>query len=135
MEPHGTFRDALYKMYEENTRVLIPKELYLESINNLLEASITTKKTPHHHYLLKKYEVLKCGDVDKLIKRRQSSEEDPLYFVTIEDTYDTIKRAHLATGRGGRDKMIHEINKKYANITIDSISLFKSMCTECQRKR
>ncbi|KAK6169643.1 hypothetical protein SNE40_020646 [Patella caerulea] len=102
----------------------------MQSINAMLEASSSTK-TPHQYYLLKKYELLQCGDIDKLIKQRQSSEEPPLYFVTIEDT---IKRAHIATGHGGRDKMIHELNKKYANITVDAISLFKSMCMECQRK-
>ena len=31
--------------------------------------------------------------------------------------------------------MIKEINKKYANITQDAVTLFKSMCIECQRKR
>ena len=31
--------------------------------------------------------------------------------------------------------MTKEINKKYANITQDAITLFKSMCIKCQRKR
>ena len=42
---------------------------------------------------------------------------------------------HLLTGHGGRDKMVKEVNKKYANVTQESMSLFKSLCVECHRKR
>ena len=58
-----------------------------------------------------------------------------LYNVTIEDTFDIIKRTHLSTGHGDRDRMIKELQKKYANITTKSIELFKSLCEECQKKR
>jgi hypothetical protein len=55
--------------------------------------------------------------------------------VHIEETFDVIKRAHIATGHGDRDRMLKELGKKYANLTRDSIELFKSMCIDCQRKR
>ncbi|XP_068237012.1 KRAB-A domain-containing protein 2-like [Palaemon carinicauda] len=48
--------------------------------------------------------------------------------------FETIKRAHIATGHGGRDKMVKELSK-YANITRDTIELFKSLCVQCQKKR
>ena len=35
----------------------------------------------------------------------------------IEETFDVIKRAHIATGHGGRDRMVKELGKKYANVT------------------
>jgi hypothetical protein len=54
--------------------------------------------------------------------------------VHIEETFDVIKRAHIATGHGDRDRMVKELGKKYANVTSDSIELFKSMCIDCQRK-
>jgi hypothetical protein len=41
-------------------------------------------------------------------------------------------RAHLNTGHGGREKMLKEVNKKYANVTRDVLNLFKEMCEECQ---
>jgi len=53
----------------------------------------------------------------------------------IEDTFEVIKRVHLATGHGGRDRMTKKINKKYANITREALELFKSFCEECQKKR
>ncbi|XP_052792275.1 KRAB-A domain-containing protein 2-like [Mya arenaria] len=82
-----------------------------------------------------KYEILQCGDVEKLIKKRTHPEESPLYYVTIEDTFDVIKRAHIATGHGGRDRMIKELQRKYANITTKALEHFKSLCAECQKKR
>jgi hypothetical protein len=44
--------------------------------------------------------------------------------VHIEETFDVIKRAHIATGHGGHDRMLKELGKKYANVTRDSIELF-----------
>ena len=43
--------------------------------------------TPHNYFLLKKNKILKCGDVFKLI-RRLNAKKDPVYFDTLEDTYD-----------------------------------------------
>ena len=47
--------------------------------------------------------------------------------------FDIIKRAHSQTGHGGRDKMTKSLNH-YANITRESIELYKSLCIECQKK-
>uniref|UniRef100_A0A4W3GZE2 KRAB-A domain-containing protein 2-like n=1 Tax=Callorhinchus milii TaxID=7868 RepID=A0A4W3GZE2_CALMI len=82
-----------------------------------------------------RYEVLQCGDVEKLIKRRTNPEEPPLYYVSIEDTFEVIKRAHIATGHGGRDRMIKELQHKYANVPTKALELFKSLCEDCQKKR
>ena len=48
--------------------------------------------------------------------------------------FDIIKPAHVVCGHGGRDKMTKALNK-YANITRDSIELYKSLCVQCQQKR
>ena len=113
---------------------MLPIEQYNKIIADLTAIDKSGKKTPHEYYLLKKYEVLKCGDVFKLMRRRNAN-EDPIYFATWEDMYDIIKHAHIATGHGVRDKMVRELTKKYANITHDAISIYKSVCIECQRKR
>jgi hypothetical protein len=42
---------------------------------------------------------------------------------------------NFVRGHGGRNRMVKELGKKYANVTRDSIELFKSMCIDCQRKR
>ncbi|KAK7116507.1 hypothetical protein V1264_002174 [Littorina saxatilis] len=92
-------------------------------------------KNQHDYHILRKYEVLQCGPVEKLIKKREHSEETPMYFVTIEETFDVLRASHIATGHGGRDRMMKEIKKKYANISVQAIELFKSLCLECQKKR
>ena len=129
------FRSELYKKYEECKKILIPKEQYFKMIEDIREAALTTSsKSRRDYYLLANYEILKCGDIEKLIKKRHDQENDILYYVSIEETYDVIKRAHLATGHGGRDRMLKELRKKYANITEHALQLFKSLCEECQKK-
>ncbi|XP_064099873.1 KRAB-A domain-containing protein 2-like isoform X3 [Macrobrachium nipponense] len=81
------------------------------------------------------YEVLQCGPTEKLIKRRSTRQESPLYYVSIEETFDVVKSAHISTGHGGRDRMLKELQKKYANIPTKAVELFKSLCQECQKKR
>ena len=49
--------------------------------------------------------------------------------------YSIVLRAHLNTGHGGRDKMLKEVNKKYANVIRDALNLLKEMCEECQLKK
>ena len=85
--------------------------------------------------LLFRYEVLKCGDVEKLVKRRPLPDDSPCYYATIEDTFDIIKKAHIATGHGGRDRMMKELAPRYANITVWALERFKAYCMECQQKR
>ena len=75
------------------------------------------------------------GDVEKLIKKRQSLTDPILYYAYAEEIYSIIMRAHLNTGHGGRDKMLKEVNKKYANVTRHTLNLFKQMCEECQLKK
>jgi hypothetical protein len=69
------------------------------------------------YYLLSKYEILQCGDVEKLIIHRKSNDDTIQYYVHIEETFDVITRAYIATGHGGRDRMVKELGKKYANVT------------------
>ena len=60
-----------------------------------------------------------CGDVEKLIKKRKSPEECPVYYATIEDTCDIITR------------MLKHFGQKYANITTEAVELLMSMMNEC----
>ncbi|XP_066964221.1 KRAB-A domain-containing protein 2-like [Macrobrachium rosenbergii] len=130
------FREELYSRYEKCRKYLIPKEEYFQIIEDIRTTSERKNtKSRHQYYLLSKYEVLQCGDVEKLIKKRQTPDETPVYYVSIEDTYDIVKRAHVATGHGGRDRMTKELQVKYANIQRDTVELFKSLCQECQKKR
>ena len=84
--------------------MLLPKEEYDNIINHIKK--ISQKKTAHDYYHLKKYEILQCGNVEKLIRKREDGEQNPIYFVTIEEMFDAIKQVHINTGHRSRDKMI-----------------------------
>ena len=130
------FKEALFKKYSQCAKYLIPKEVYYKTIDDLKTAAeASTTKSHHQYYILKKYELLQCGDVEKLIKKRKSPEDPPVYYAIIEDTYDIISKAHIATGHGGCDRMLKHLRQKYANITTDTVDLFKSYCVVCQEKR
>ena len=129
------FKSELYKRYNAGARHLIPKEKYFTTINDVKVAAAQRKdKSRYQYYILTRYEVLECGDVEKLIRRRKTPDDPIKYFITIEDTFDALKRAHIATGHGGRDRMRKSVSQKYDNIADTDIVLFKSYCSECQKK-
>ena len=130
------FKQKLFDKYAQCQKYLIPKEEYYKTTEELKAAAqVLSTKSRHQYYILKKYEVLSCGDVEKLIKKRKAPGDHPVYYATIEDTYDIISRAHIATGHGGRDRMLKHLSGKYANITSDAVELYKSYCLVCQEKR
>ena len=47
----------------------------------------------------------KLGDLTKLIRKSKTDNDDIKYFVSKEETYDIIKKTHLALNHAGRDKM------------------------------
>ena len=73
--------------------------------------------------------------MQKIIKKRKSLDEDIKYNVCLEDMYNIVQRIHISIGHGGRDKMVKEANKKYANISSEALELFKELCEECQPKK
>ena len=52
-----------------------------------------------------------CGDVEKLIMRRNSHDEQPVYYAIMEDKYDIISRGHITTDHGGHDRMLNTFVK------------------------
>ena len=128
------FKRELFKKYEACKKVYIPKEEYFLIIDQQKMISVDTKTKTHEYYLISKFEILQCGDVEKLIKKQLREEDTHLYYVSIEDT-DIIKRAHILTGHGGRDRMAKELSKQYVNLTREAVELFKPLCMDCQQKR
>jgi len=37
-------------------------------------------------------------------------------------------KAHIAVGHGGRTRMIKELNRKYKNVTVESIVTYLRLC-------
>jgi hypothetical protein len=53
---------------------------------------------------------------------------------SLHQSLSVVQKIHIATGHGGRDKMIKEANKKYANVSIEALELFNELCDECPVK-
>jgi len=49
----------------------------------------------------------------------------PSYYIHRDEVFDMVKRAHISTGHGGRDKMMKALLPKYANITRDIIGILQ----------
>ena len=55
------------------------------------------------HISFFRFDVIQCGDIEKLIKKRQAITDPILYYAIAEEMYSIVLRAHLNTGHGGRD--------------------------------
>ena len=51
----SSFREELFKRYAEKKSVLLPKEQYNDINRELTAIDMSTKKSPHEYYLLKKF--------------------------------------------------------------------------------
>jgi len=58
-----------------------------------------------------------------------------LYYVTFDELFNVIHEAHIAVGHGGRTHMIKELNRKYKNVTVESIVTYLRLCEPCQKKQ
>lgn len=111
---------------------VLSSEQYLQLVKQVEDAEKSEKRTPLQQRRLKRFAVLKIGDVKKLIAR---SEGNIKYYLSSDELYDVIDAAHVAVGHGGRDRMLAETSKKYANITKEMICLYLSMCSVCHEKK
>ncbi|XP_063887764.1 KRAB-A domain-containing protein 2-like [Scylla paramamosain] len=128
------YEKVMLKKNSDSKSLIMTKIEYYNLIEELRVAASAKNKSNRQYYILGRYEVLQCGGVEKLIKKRKDETQELVYFVHVEDLFETIKRAHIATGHGGRDKMVKELSR-YANVTRDTVELFKSLCVQCQKKR
>ena len=87
-----------------------------------------------YNILFNRYEILQCGDVEKIIRKRVDQEAAPSYYIHRDEVFDIVKRVHISTGHGGRDKMLKALLPKYANISRDIVGIYKGLCEECVKK-
>ena len=77
-------KNEIYKKYESLEKVLIPKPEYFLLINKLKHLNEQSSAKSHQgYYLLSKYEILQCGDVEKLIRRRKSNDDPIQYYMYL----------------------------------------------------
>lgn len=117
-----------------NNRILT-KEKY----NNLLEKvkkskSKVTGKSPEDYQRLKRYDIIKVDECEKLIYPLNGESSNIRYYVHTEELFNIIHETHLSIGHGGRNRMMKELQKKYKNITCEEVMVYLNLCEYCQMK-
>ncbi|KAK7100561.1 hypothetical protein V1264_023490 [Littorina saxatilis] len=74
-----TFLERL-RAQESNLNVL-PRNSYFQTVEEVKFASEKTSgRSRREYYIVKKYEILQCGDVEKLVRRRPNPTDPPLLY-------------------------------------------------------
>jgi len=56
-----------------------------------------------------------------------------LYYVTFDELFNVIHEAHIALDHAGRTRMIKKLNRKYKNVTVESIVTYFRLCEPCKK--
>lgn len=108
---------------------------YRELLRKVRESKLKTSgKKPDDYQRLKRYDVTKVGDDDRLIFPASDAGSPVRFYVETEEIFDLINQAHLATGHGGRNRLLKELKKKYKNITCEEIMAYLNLCRTCRKK-
>ncbi|XP_076053674.1 KRAB-A domain-containing protein 2-like [Oratosquilla oratoria] len=107
-------------------------------IRDLLRINSYGAHSAFDYNLKKRYEVLRVGNADRLIRKRKDKNEHEFKFVaSLEEVFGIVKTAHEAIGHGSGNKKIYivEVKKKWSNITQEVCYLYISFCEHCHRKK
>ncbi|KAL7305521.1 hypothetical protein TKK_0002257 [Trichogramma kaykai] len=113
---------------------VIDKSQYDEIIEDILRAKLSSKKTPQQYRRLSRFDVIEVDGINKLIAKRKAN-AGLKYYAPLEDIYDIIENAHIATGHAARDRLLKETSRNYANVTRELITLFLGMCQTCNQTK
>jgi hypothetical protein len=58
-----------------------------------------------------------------------------LYYVTFDELFNVIHEAHTVVGHVGRTRMIKDLNRKYKNVSVESIVTYLRLLEPCQKKQ
>lgn len=136
MEQKEKFKNQLEQIVSQKNKnnIYLNQYQYEKILLEVKAAKLKEKnKSDVDYRRLKRYDIIVVGKEEKLISPLKAGGSIK-YFATIEETYGIIHDAHLATGHGGRNRLVKEINNKYNNITTEAVMLYLSLCEACQKK-
>lgn len=110
---------------------IMTKEIYDNLVDEIEGAQLALQKSQKQYRRLKRFKVINICGIRKLV----TTQEPMKYYLYVDEIFDIIEAAHVAVGHGGRDRLKNETSRKYANITLEMINIFLSMCETCQRKK
>ena len=97
-------------------------------LDSLLASSASN--VAKYYYIKNNYELINNNAV---AKKRGGGK----VVISENEIYSTINDSHVASGHGGEKRTYHELRKhrKIANVTLEQIKVFISLCEVCQRKK
>jgi uncharacterized protein YqgV (UPF0045/DUF77 family) len=75
------------------------------------------------------------GGEEKLTLPLSAEKTEILYYVSFEELFNVIHEAHINVDHGGRTRMIKELNRKYKNVTVESIVTYLRLCERYQKNQ
>lgn len=119
-----------------NSMAIANEENYKKIINEVLEAKHRKNKTSLDYRRLNRYDIIKVGEVNKLIFPLHRSENNEVkYYLHNDEIYDVLEKSHKETGHGGLHKMIYYLKNGYVNISRPVIQLYLNNCVTCLKKK
>lgn len=130
------FSEELQGLSKNANCALLSREKYDTLVQKVKNVERLGKKKPSDFWLMRHYGVLTVdGGIDKLIHPVSLVEGVVKYYVSEDKLFDILYRTHISIGHGGRDRMLHELNQRYKNITQSQIMCFLRCCQVCAQKK
>lgn len=130
------FTDRLNTILEfkkPNSKYL-SKLKYDKLILHLKELKTRKPKIPNDYRIIKKYDVVEVFNVERLVVPKVNEGEHIKCYVYNEELFNILHETHLSIGHGRRDRMEHQLNSRYENITRETVMLYLNLCKLCQKK-
>lgn len=122
-------------IHQANTRKgvnaqILTNEKYDLIIKLLQQISVDGAKKPKDYKLQTRYQLL---DIQGSFYLKKKGTE--LKYVRLEEVFDIIHSSHIETGHGGRNVLLKDLSKKFANISREQVMFFIQLCEECHLKK
>lgn len=134
-DPRTKFEQLLKKAIKDEGLIKSKAE-YDRIMQVIIDARSKESKhrTAEQDYLIRKYTVFTIANISRMIRKQDSDNGTPKYYVYLEELYDVIHKEHLAIGHGGRDRTFAACKKWYENVSVNVCSLYINTCLECKKK-
>ncbi|XP_026484875.2 KRAB-A domain-containing protein 2-like [Vanessa tameamea] len=128
-----------YSGHNENSKKLEWTNQRIQSIINLLDEysiiqSQGKRPTNKHYHYARKYDVMNIGNQKILIVKRKNISDPVVQIISTEEYHEKIFEAHIATGHGRRDKIVHALKDKYL-VPIFAVTIFINLCKTCLSRK
>ena len=132
--------DQFYKLLQDNDKEKGRKDFNREKIQKYIdiltrEKKGNDKKKPIDYYVARHFAVKQYKDRLVLIDRKNFDNDRVIPYLYTEEIYDTLKMVHLNCLHGGIKKTFLRCKLYAANIKINHVKVFISICDVCNENK